>query len=123
MAFDLSSLQKAVVSFEKTLAVACSKEKMDKLDDDQRDAIRSGVIQNFEFTYELSWKFIKRWLGNSFNDSHVDGMTRRELFRLASEHQLIDCVDTWMEYHDARNDSAHTYDKKKADDVFSVAQD
>lgn len=119
MALDLSSLEKAVDSFEKTLKVACSMEALNK---DQKNAIKAGVIQNFEFTYELCWKFMKRWLENNLGSAYVDGVARRELFRLGAEHQLIDDVDNWMEYHDARNETAHTYNEAKADDVFNTAK-
>lgn len=122
MALDLSSLKKAVDSFERTLNVACSDEKMAMLDKDQKDAIQAGAIQNFEFTYELCWKFMKRWLGNNLGSVHIDGVARRELFRLGAEHQLISDVDDWMEYHDARNETAHTYNEAKAEDVFEVAK-
>jgi len=122
MALDLSGLKKAMDSFERALNVACSDEKMSKLDNDQKDTIRAGVIQNFEFTYELCWKFMKRWLANSLGSARIDGVTRRELFRLGAEHQLMEDVDTWMEYHDARNETAHTYNDKTAEDVFGVAK-
>lgn len=122
MALDLSSLKKAMDSFERILNVACSDQKMAVLEDDQRDAIRAGVIQSFEFTYELCWKFMKRWLGGNLGNARVEGVTRRELFRLGAEHQLINDVDDWMEYHDARNETAHTYDEVKAEDVFQVAK-
>ncbi|MFH1395134.1 MAG: HI0074 family nucleotidyltransferase substrate-binding subunit [Candidatus Omnitrophota bacterium] len=115
-------MEKAMGFFERTLNVACSDEKMSMLDNDQKDAIRAGAIQNFEFTYELCWKFMKRWLGNSLGSAYIDGVTRRELFRLGAEHQLITDVDTWMEYHDARNETAHTYNDKTADDVFDIAK-
>jgi len=123
MKLDLSSLRKAVESLERTLAVANDKGFMSGLSDDQKDAIRAGVIQNFEFTYELCWKFIKRWLEINLGSAHVEGVSRRQLFRLAAENRLIGDVDEWMEYHDARNETSHTYNEGTAEDVFGTARD
>jgi nucleotidyltransferase substrate binding protein (TIGR01987 family) len=122
MKLDLSSLRKAIESLEKTLKVAENKELAAGLDDDAKDAIRAGGIQNFEFTYELCWKFMRRWLGINVGSTYVDGVTRRELFRLSAENRLISDVDQWMEYHDARNETAHTYNDDTADDVFETSR-
>jgi nucleotidyltransferase substrate binding protein (TIGR01987 family) len=121
MKLDLSSLRKAVSSLERTLKVAADAKFMEGLSDDQSDAVRAGAIQNFEFTYELCWKFMKRWLESNLGSSHVEGVARRELFRLAAESKLISDVDKWMEYHDARNETSHTYDEETAADVFGTA--
>ncbi len=121
MVLDLSSLTKAIRSFKAAVAVACSKHEMDKLSADAQDTIKAGVIQNFEFTYELCWKFMKRSLSDSLGGVYVDGVSRRELFRLASEHRLISNVDKWMEYHDQRNETSHAYDKETAEEVFAAA--
>ena len=122
MNLDLSSLRKAIESLEKTLKVAENKELAAGLDDDAKDAIRAGGIQNFEFTYELCWKFMRRWLGINVGSTYVDGVTRRELFRLSAENRLISDVEQWMEYHDARNETAHTYNEDTADDVFETSR-
>lgn len=122
MKLDLSSLRKAIESLEKTLKVAENKELAAGLDDDAKDAIRAGGIQNFEFTYELCWKFMRRWLGINVGSTYVDGVTRRELFRLSAENRLISDVEQWMEYHDARNETAHTYNEDTADDVFETSR-
>ena len=122
MKLDLSSLRKAIESLEKTLKVAENKELAAGLDDDAKGAIRAGGIQNFEFTYELCWKFMRRWLGINVGSTYVDGVTRRELFRLSAENRLISDVDQWMEYHDARNETAHTYNEDTADDVFETSR-
>ncbi len=122
MKLDLSSLRKAVESLQKTIKVADDDAFMSRLDDDQKDAIKAGVIHNFEFTYELCWKFMRRWLQVNLGPVYVEGMSRRQLFRLSAEHRLIDDVDRWMEYHDARNETAHTYDENTAEDVFETAQ-
>jgi nucleotidyltransferase substrate binding protein (TIGR01987 family) len=121
MKLDLSSLRKAVGSLEKTAKVAADAGFTGGLTDDQRDAVRAGLILNFEFTYELCWKFMKRWLEANLGSANVEGVTRRELFRLAAESKLIFDVDKWMEYHDARNETSHTYDEETAEDVSETA--
>lgn len=89
---------------------------------DQQEVIKAGVIQNFEFTYELCWKFMKRWLETNLSPMIADGVTRRELFRLAAESRLIEDVQQWMRYHDARNQTAHIYDPQIAQDVYGTAR-
>ena len=122
MKLDLSSLRKAVESLEKTIKVADDRAVMSRLNEDQKEAVRAGVIQNFEFTYELCWKFMRRWLDVNLGPVYVAGVSRRQLFRLSAEHRLLSDVDRWMEYHDARNETAHTYDENTAEDVFETAR-
>ncbi len=114
MSLDLTSMRKAIASLEAVLERANDDALMSSLDDVTRMGLRSGAIQNFEFTYELCWKFIKRMLEENLGSSYVDGVSRRELFRLAAESRLIDDVNLWMDYHHARNETSHTYDEVKA---------
>lgn len=119
-ALDYSSLQKAVARLNESLKV------MEEFGTEKASALSrtliSGVVQHFEFTYELSWKFIKRWLGENLGKSQVDGVSRRELFRLAAEYQLIDSIEDWMTFHRARNETSHTYNENTADEVYQVAE-
>ena len=120
MKLDLSSLKKAVVTFEKTLSIASS-EKMHALDKAVCDAVRAGAIQNFEFTYELCWKFMQRWLKeNQIHDADLP-RTRKELFRIAARNGLIRDPLPWFEYAEARNLISHTYSETIADTVFQAA--
>jgi hypothetical protein len=57
----------------------------------------------------FGWKFIKRWLETKISPMIADGVTRRELFRLAAENQLIVDVEQWMRYHEARKPRQKTY--------------
>jgi len=116
MPLDLGSLKKAVDSLDRALAVA-----LGSRNPAQDEVIRAGVIQNFEFTYELCWKFMKRWLEFNAGGSAVDGATRKELFRLAAESRLITGVENWFRYHAARNETAQTYDPAKAAEIYSLA--
>jgi nucleotidyltransferase substrate binding protein (TIGR01987 family) len=120
MALNLSSLQKAVNSLERAVKVASSQIK-GKVNTDTEEVIRAGVIQNFEFTYELCWKFMKRWLEINIGSAVVDGIPRKELFRMAAESRLISDVETWFEYNNLRNETAHTYEAKTAEDVYKAA--
>jgi len=120
MTLDLSSLQKAVDSLDRAVKVA---DKMieGEVDTDQGEVIRAGVIQNFEFTYELCWKFIQRWLEVNAVGQIVDRSTMKELFRMAAERQLIQDVEAWFEYHKARNRTSHIYDLVVAESVYETA--
>ena len=118
---DFSSLIKATNSLKAALEVALPDKQMGEMSQEARNTIKAGVIQNFEFTYELSWKFMKRWLEIDLGSSYVDGLSRKELFRLAAEHHLIIDSETLFEYHDCSNETTHTYDEKTAEEVFSAA--
>ena len=59
--------------------------------------------------------------GRACRDASRGGVTRRGLFRLAAESRLIDDVEKWMEFHQARNLSSHTYSAVMADEVLKYA--
>ena len=103
-------------------AVQCKSEDaifMAAMDEVTQAAIRSGAIQHFEFTYELAWKFIKRRLEADIGRISVDGISRRDLFRIAAENGLIADVEAWFRYHIARNEMSHTYDPCVAARVYA----
>ena len=106
---DLTSFQKSLANLEKLVVAVNNLELIQSLNETLQDGLKAGVVQNFEVTYEVSWKFIKRWLENNLGNSYVDGVSRRELFRLAAESLLIADVDKWMKYHKGRNETSHIY--------------
>lgn len=120
MPLELDSLMKAVTALDLVLEKSKDSEFMSGIDAVAANAIKSGVIQHFEFTYELCWKFIKRWIEMNISAGAADGVTRRELFRQAAENRLIDDVEQWMRYHDARNQVSHTYQPEIAERVYAA---
>ena len=118
MALELDSLKKAIGALERSLRVA---DEQSAGNADLVDTLRAGVVQNFEVAYEQTWKMMKRWLEVNTSPVDVDGVTRRQLFRLCHENRLIDDVDVWMAFHKSRNETSHTYNAEIANDVFSVA--
>jgi nucleotidyltransferase substrate binding protein (TIGR01987 family) len=118
---ELSSLKKAIQALERSVKVSKIKESSNLAPADEKEVVRAGVIQNFEFTYELCWKFMKRWIEEHVSVGIVDGVTRHELFRVAAENRLLENVEEWMDFHQARNKTAHIYDEATAGVVYQAA--
>jgi nucleotidyltransferase substrate binding protein (TIGR01987 family) len=85
------------------------------------ETMRAGVIQNFEFTFELCRKFMRRWLENNPGLLGSDIITNKVIFRLSAQEKLIDNPVEWFRFQEARNISSHTYDEEKAEKVLKVA--
>lgn len=118
---ELSSFLKAVTSLDNLIKKTEDKKFMSTLDTVVVNGLKAGVIQNFEFTYEISWKYMKRWLEHNIGSVEVDGVSRRQLYRLAGESHLIDSINDWMDFHIARNRTSHTYNLDTAEDVYRIA--
>ena len=123
MPLELDSLRNSIKALTDLLVVSENAARMAQLSEVERNGIRSGVIQNFEVTYELSWKLMARWLNTYLGAGVADGVTRRQLFRLAAENRLIPDVDLWMQYHEARNATSHIYDEEKAELVYRATRE
>ena len=123
MPLELDSLRNSIKTLTDLLAVSENDARMGQLSDVERNGIRSGVIQTFEVTYELSWKLMARWLNTYVSPGVADGVTRRQLFRLAAENRLIPDVDLWMQHHEARNATAHIYNEEKAVQVYRATRE
>lgn len=116
MKLSLTSLEKALKSLADALAL------YDKHRDDEglRLALRDSVIQRFEYSFELAWKHLKRYLELE-GESELDAFTRRKLFRLAWEKGLLSGSEEWFDYLKMRNLSSHTYNEETAQEVFTAA--
>lgn len=83
------------------------------------DLERDGVIQRFEYTFELSWKVLKKYF-KANNNIQIDSI--KQIFREAGKQNLISSVENWFEYLKARNNTTHTYDQSVAKNVFDEAK-
>ena len=120
MDLDLNSLQSSLRQLDSALQTI-AEPQVASLKKNFYETLRAGVIQQFEVAYEQCWKFMKRYLEMNLGASYVDGISRRELFRLSAEHQLIENIEEWLDFHYARNLSSHTYELKTAEEVFELA--
>lgn len=121
MALDISSLESALASLERALNVARKRLNDSSMGADEIELIKAGTIQNFEFCYELCWKYMKRWLEGNYSESFTAGITRKQLFRYAAENLLIEDFEAWVMFHQLRNKTSHTYDCEVAEEIFEQA--
>jgi nucleotidyltransferase substrate binding protein (TIGR01987 family) len=81
--------------------------------------IRDGLIQRFEFTYEISHKLLKRYLeAISATPEQFDAMAFADLIRSGNEQGLLlgDWTQ-WRAYREMRSKTSHTYDEETAIEV------
>lgn len=123
MSIDFSSLASALGQLDKSIRY--SRSDMAQNDDELFEQLRNSVIQCFEFTYELSWKMLKRYLEDTAaHPEEIDAGTFQNLIRIGNEKGLLrsDWL-RWKIYRQARTNSSHTYDRDKAEAVYEIAPD
>lgn len=102
---DLSVLERAIASLEAALAAPLN------------DLSRDASIQRFEYTFELTWKLLRRYFALQ---SREESLSIKDVFRRAAKEGFVDSADVWFAYLEARNRTVHTYSAATADAVFSV---
>ena len=75
---------------------------------------KQGLIQAFEYTYELAWNTIKDYFEDQ-GETNINGS--RDAFRLAFRRGLIQDGETWMDMIKSRALTTHTYNEKVAEEI------
>jgi nucleotidyltransferase substrate binding protein (TIGR01987 family) len=78
------------------------------------DLERDGVIQRFEYTFELTWKVLKAYMAEA---GGVSVMFARDCFREAFRRGLIRDEAKWLDTIRLRNLTSHTYREAVAEEV------
>jgi len=120
MSLDLSSLEQSIDSLSRSISSYTNNLDNESLSVDDIETLKAGVIQNFEVSYEVCWKYMKRWIEVQVSPLLVDGVSRRELYRVSAENHLINEVEAWMDYHNASNLASHTYSSDNAANAFKA---
>ena len=79
-----------------------------------------GIIQRFEFTYELCWKLMKAYLRHLGVEANNPRDTFRESFK---QHLILEKeAHRWFDMIDKRNLTTHTYHEKNALQVYAAVK-
>jgi nucleotidyltransferase substrate binding protein (TIGR01987 family) len=99
--YRLNSYKRAFKLLNKAIELADERELS--------DLEQEGVIQRFEYTWELGWNLLADML--EADGIALETRTPRAAIRAAFAAKLIENGDQWMDALDARNRMAHTYDE------------
>jgi nucleotidyltransferase substrate binding protein (TIGR01987 family) len=90
----------------------------DILNQDMNEYIRDGVIQRFEYSFELCWKSIAKYFKDIGRADIPSGP--KPLIREAGKEGLIEDVNAWFDFLQARNSTSHIYNENEA--ITSIAK-
>ncbi|MCX8097527.1 MAG: nucleotidyltransferase substrate binding protein [Casimicrobiaceae bacterium] len=77
--------------------------------------LRAGLIQSFEFSYELAVKTLQRVLAErALVPSSVAALSFNDLLRAAADHGLLEDPLAWRRWRELRNRTSHAYDEAQA---------
>jgi len=104
---QVQELRKALARLEEALTLP------------KNDIVRDSVIQRFEFTVELSWKVLQKFLRAG---GISEALVPKNVFREAARLGIVTDPESWIRFVDDRNLSSHTYRESLAEQVYASAQ-
>ena len=81
---------------------------------------QEGIIQRFEYAYELAWKTMKDYL--EANGVAITPVTAREVIKQAFAAKLVVDGQVWIDIMLHRNQLSHTYDFSKFRQALEATQ-
>ena len=81
---------------------------------------KQGVIQAFEYNYELAWNMIKDFYEYQ-GATGIQGS--RDAFRLAFERGLVKDGQVWMDMVKKRQLTVHTYNRETSEAILTAIVD
>lgn len=85
-------------------------------DDIIKKGIMDGVIQRFEFTFELMWKVLKEYMETAGFSDFVSGP--KGILKFAFKNGIINDEEIFSKMLEDRNRTTHMYDEKIAEEIY-----
>lgn len=80
------------------------------------DLEASGLVQTFEYTFELAWKTLKDYL----ESEGISATTPRQVIQESFRANIITDGHTWIDALEKRNLIAHTYNKELSNNALNL---
>ena len=117
MKIEISSLKNALDTV---------KESVDILKNNREEYLRTSLedslVKRFEYTLELSKKMMKKIL-KKFYDKPEEELTVNNIFRFMYGLNFISNTESWRNYHEKRNNTAHEYNLEKSRKLLELIPD
>ncbi|MEY3280357.1 MAG: hypothetical protein RL674_342 [Pseudomonadota bacterium] len=102
-------------------ALSLLRDAMEQDLDSLKQLEKEGIIQRFEYTFELAWKVLKDKM--EFDGIVLDQISPKAVVRQAFAAKYINDPDTWLKMIGDRNLMSHTYDFVKFEAVIQSIAD
>ena len=88
-----------------------------------RDVYHTAIVKGFEFTYELAFGAIRRYVADYvLSPGQVGRMRIPDILRVAARNGLVTSLEDWFEFRERRNLTAHEYyDEEAAERIVDAA--
>ena len=86
------------------------------------DIYRTGVIGQFNLTFELAWKALQEIMRKHGVEDSYTG-SPREILQLGYKFGFINDSETWLLMLKKRNTSVHIYNKEEVDELILLIRD
>jgi len=107
-------------------ALSIVKESVNILDNNSEEYLRTSLedslVKRFEYTLELSKKIMKKIL-KKFYDKQEEELTVNNIFRFMYGLNFISNPESWRNYHEKRNNTAHEYNLEKSRKLLELIPD
>ncbi|MBQ9437153.1 MAG: nucleotidyltransferase substrate binding protein [Lachnospiraceae bacterium] len=88
----------------------------------ENEIYRTGVIGQFNITFELAWKALQAVLRAHGADGSETG-SPREILQLGYKFGFVDDSVVWLTMLKKRNTLTHIYDENEADEMLLLIRD
>lgn len=89
---------------------------------ERNDIYRTGIIGQFNLTFELAWKALQEIMRMHSVEGAATG-SPREILQLGYKIGFIDDSETWLLMLKKRNTSVHIYNEEEVDELILLIRD